>query len=97
MAEVNNTATELERITAWLTTPATDADRAQFEADCAERRAIGGAREQDVRELLSALAEGCALWRFRSPPRTWKGKVGRAGWAAVRDRSAVAHFVTAMT
>lgn len=87
---------ELERITAWLSLPATEADREKFDADCTERCAIGGVREREVREFCAALAGGCELWRFRSPSRTWRSMVGRSGWAAVRDGKAVAFLVTAM-
>jgi len=89
--------TEHERITAWLSAKATDADREQFEADCAERCELGGVREREVREFRAALAHAAELWRFRSPSRTWRGKVGRAGWAAVHDGKAVAFLVTAMS
>jgi hypothetical protein len=89
----------------WLTHRLDPDDPAALAADTAQELAWVGVQEKDQAQLLArgpspawqekwnaflgAKAPDDELWRFRSPPETWRSLRGCAGYAVVRDGEVV--------
>jgi len=52
--------------------------------------------DSNWKPFIAQMLPGDELWRFRSPSRTWRLKVGRAGYAIVRNGVIVHSLVTVL-
>jgi hypothetical protein len=77
----------------WLT------DRISFEQAEAENTIDGvpfGAQASEWKAFKLRAQPGDEVWRFSSPPESWRALAGRAGVALVRNGEIVEKFVTLM-